>query len=92
MNRKSQPKKQKLDGDGVITYITNPDNTINVKIVSPEEFSKYEFDKGQIDYCSVIGGNIFISSKAKYDHVIVHTVPYNGIYPIHPTCIASNKK
>jgi len=60
---------------GVITYITTPDRETYVKVVSPEDFSRCEFNNTEIHYCTIIGDSIYISSKAKYNHVLVHYSP-----------------
>lgn len=63
---------QGIEKDGVISYITDPSGKIHLKLVSPEDFSRCEFDKTEIDYCMIVGEKLFISSKASYDHAIVH--------------------
>lgn len=74
------------DGILIVTDIKSPDGKC-VALVPIEQFSQYEANPYEIDYCSLFNGvlkhkkygfeqniqtTIIISSKAKYDHVCVN--------------------
>lgn len=72
-------KIQKIEKNGIVTQITDPNGHIVLMIVSPDQFSMLENDKTSIHYCTIIGDVVHISSKAKYRTVKIH-------YATDPVC------
>lgn len=65
-------RMQEIEKEGIISNITDPSGSIFIKVVSPEDFSLCEFNKLETDYCTIIGSRLYLSSKAKYDHALIH--------------------
>lgn len=66
--------KQKLEVDAPILFVTNPSGDM-LKIIPPEQFTQHENDVLETDYCTIMDGNVYFSSKAKYNYVVVKHIP-----------------
>jgi hypothetical protein len=85
MNTPKRYREQKIDNSRVSTRITTPDNSMQVKVVSLEDFAKLEYEGVEKDYCTIIDDVLRLSPKAKYDYVLIHYAP--TILPPQPEAV-----